>query len=194
MRRVSPVLLLAVTACAAGGGAWPSLARRPVEGPRPPLTAPRRCAVATGEASCAPGGGESVTAAGTPASPAPAVAAPPVAIDDISARLAVIDRDLGDTAARLATQKTATAAAVAAARGRAQTTPEWAKAELERTALDRIGNQIGDVRERLDGVAGTLAAASAGGADVSAPLLATGRLIARTTALTADYEAAAAAR
>lgn len=257
MRR--PLLaLLVLTACSGEGGAWPSLARRPIEGP-PPSAEPRRCAVATGPASCvqAPGaptvaqggagsGGAGMAGAGSvgagltgagpigtgpsgagstgaeatgvgsggagptlvgPAgvqsggSPAAATVGAggtlpptaPVAIDDIAGKLAVIDRDLTDAAARLAVQRSAAVAAAAAARGAGVATPAWAKAELERTALDRIGNQVGDLRERLDAIAGTLAAASVGGTDVAAPLLTTGRLIARATALTGEYEAAVAA-
>ena len=126
------------------------------------------------------------------ASPAPALV-PPVAIDDVAGKLAVIDRDLTDVAARLAEQRAATGAAVAAGRAAGTDSTAWAKAQLEVTALDRIDNQIGDIRDRLDAIAGTLAAASAGGSDVGAPLAATGRLIARATALHADYAGAAAA-
>ncbi len=186
MRRLSPVLLLVVTACAGGGGGWPSLARRSIEGPPPVLSETRKCAVATGAASC----GSPAIAVTTPA--VPQVPTPTVAIDDVSAKLAVIDRDLTDAAARLAAQR-AIATAAATARGTATNTPAWAKAQLELTALDRVGNQIGDIHERLDAIAGTLAAASAGGTDVAAPLLATGRLIARATVMQRDYETTAAA-
>ena len=109
------------------------------------------------------------------------------------AKLGVIDRDMTDAATRLTAQQTAATAAAAAARGTAVDSAAWGKAQLEITALDRIGNQIDDLRGRLDAVAGTLAAASAGGSDVAAPLTATGRLIARATTLQAAYAAAAAA-
>ena len=184
MRRLSISLLLAVTACA-GGGAWPSLARRPIEGP--PLAVPAgRCAAAV-PPTCGPAVAPAVAAV-TPPSPVA-----PVAIDDIAARLTVIDRDLTDAAARLAEQRSKATAAGNAARGTATGSEAWTRAQLELTALDRIGNQIGDLRERIDAVAGTLAAASAGGSDVAAPLAATGRLEARAMALQADYTAAAAA-
>jgi hypothetical protein len=186
MRRLSLVLLLAVTACAGGGGGWPTLARRPIEGPPPVLSETRKCAIATGTASC----GAPVAVVTAPI--VPQLPTAPVAIDDVAAKLAVIDRDLTDAAARLAAQRTA-ATAAATARGTPTDTPAWAKAQLELTALDRVGNQIGDIRERLDAIAGTLAAASAGGTDVAAPLLATGRLIARATAMQGDYDTTAAA-
>ncbi len=186
MRRFSPALLLVATACAGDGGGWPTLARRAIEGPPPVLSETRKCAAATGTASCGPAA-TVVTPPTVPEAPAP-----PVAIDTVAAKLAVIDRDLTDAAARLAAQRTA-ATAAATARGTATDTPAWAKAQLELTALDRVGNQIGDIRERLDAVAGTLAAASAGGTDVAAPLLATGRLIARATAMQGDYDTTAAA-
>lgn len=184
MRLLPIVVLLVVTACARGGG-WPSLARRPIEG-LPVPAAPGRSCAAGPTPSCGP-----TTPIATPGVPPPPTA--PVAIDDVPAKLAVIDRDLTDAATRLAAQRTAAAAAATAARGAATGSAAWTTAQLELTALDRIGNQIGDLRERLDKVAGTLAAASAGGGDVAVPLGATGRLIARATALQADYDTAAAA-
>ncbi len=185
MRLRSLILLLAVTACANGGG-WPTLARRPIEGPPPTLSETRKCTVAVGAASC----GAPLAAVTTPIAPQAATAS--VAIDDVAAKLAVVDRDLTDAAERLAAQRTA-ATAAATARGTATDTPAWAKAQLELTALDRVGNQIGDIHERLDAIAGTLAAANAGGTDVAAPLLATGRLIARAKAMQDDYDTTAAA-
>lgn len=191
MRRLSIFILLAMTACAGCGGGWPSLARRPIEGPAPATAEPRKCAVATGPASCLPAIPAAVAAQSTPPPPPPPTS--PVAIDDVPATLAVIDRDLTDAAARLTEQRTKATAAATAARGGATGSPAWTTAQLELTALDRIGNQVGDLRERLDKVAGTLAAASAGGSDVTVPLAATGRLIARVSALQADYDGAAAA-
>ena len=130
-------------------------------------------------------------AAGNAAPPRADSASP--AVGDVPAQLALVERDLADAAARLAAQRDRASAAVAAARGVPEGSEAWARAETERTALDRVGNQIGDIRARLDGIAGSLAAASAAGTDVAAPLAAAGRLIARATALQADYDAAAAA-
>ncbi len=118
----------------------------------------------------------------------------PVAIDDVPTRLAVIGRDVGDAATRLAAQRTQTTTATAAARGALPASAAWTRAQIEQTALNRIGNQLADLRTRLDTVAGTLAAASAGGTDVGMPLAATGRLIARLTTLQADYNAGSTAR
>ncbi len=145
-------------------------------------------ALRSAQPSCAP----TVAAAEPAATPPVAAAAPPVAIDDIASRLAVIDRDLTDAAARLAAQRTAATAATAKARAAKADSEARTQAEVERTALDRVGNQISDIRDRLDAIAGTLAAASAGGGDITAPFATTGRLIARATALQADYTAAAA--
>lgn len=187
MRRLSLSLVIVLTACSGGGGSWPTLARRPIEGPPLATAAPRRCAAAPGPASCLPASTSSTV--GGPAAPLPPSA--PVAIDDVAAKLTVIDRDLTDAAVRLTAQR-ATATAANAARGRRTDGDAWAKAQVELTALDRVGNQVVDIRDRLDAIAGTLAAANAGGADVAAPLITTGRLIARATALTAEYDTAAA--
>ena len=184
MRRLPLLALLSITACAGGGGTWPTLAHRPIEGPTTSV-GPRRCALAT-PPSCLPP--EPIAVA--PSTEAPM---PPVAIDDLPAKLAVIDRDLNDAAARLAAQRDKTVAAATAARGSPPQSDIWAKAETERTALDRIGNQVGDIRDRLNAVAGTLAAAGVGGTDVAAPMATTGRLIARTNVLQIDYESAVAA-
>ena len=186
MRRLCCSLLILVTACAGRGGAWPSLARRPIEGPAASVTGNGKCASAV-QPSCAP------QVAAIEAPPATATPTAPVAIDDVAARLAVIDRDLTDAAARLTAQRTTAAAAATVARGAKPDSDAWSKAQIETTALDRIGNQVGDIRSRLDAIAGTLAAANAGGTDVAALLVNTGRLIARTIALQADYDKAAAA-
>ena len=163
---------------------------RPIEGPAPATALTGRCATTNGPPSCLP-----VTSAiAVPPAPAtPTLPTPPVATEDIAARLTVIDRDLGDAATRLAAQRTAATSAAATARGTATNSEAWAKAQLELTAFNRVGNQLGDIRVRLDAIAGTLAAANAGGTDVAAALTATGRLIARTMALQADYDSAAAA-
>lgn len=121
-----------------------------------------------------------------------AVAAPAVAIDDVPTRLDTIAGDLADLTSRLAQQRSATDAAVAAARG-AKSDGAWSRAQLELSRYQRAGGAIGDARGRLEAVAGTLAAAAAGGADVTALLKATGRLIARTVALGADFDQAYAA-
>lgn len=184
-------LLILVTACAVRGEAWPSLAARPIEGPASAGTG--RCAAAkpTCAAPLAATGASPAAAAGTLA----AVPTVSVATDDVdvAARLVVIDRDLTDAAVRLTTQRAMATTAAAAANGAKPDSEAWSKAQIELSALDRIGNQIGDIRGRLDAIAGTLAAASAGGTDVAAPLVHTGRLIARTIALQADYNTAAAA-
>ncbi len=177
--RASPAFSCRLAACSGGGGSWPSLARRPIEGPAPATAAVRRCAAAIAP-TCGP-----AVAAVAPAAPAvasPAVASPVVAsgrddipavsIADVTGQLAVAGRDLDDAATRLGSQREAAARAVLAARGTAEGSEAWARAETETTALDRIGNQIGDIRGRLDGIAGTLAAASATGTDVAAPLAA----------------------
>ena len=188
MRRQSILLLLLVTGCASHDGVWPSLAPRPIEGPLPVATG--RCAER--QPSCA--SSAAVTASPSElAGAAPVANSPPVAIDDITARLAVIDRDLTEATARLTTQRTAGAAAKARARAAKADSDAQARAEVERTALDRIGNQIDAIRGRLDAIAGTLAAASAGGTDVGMSLTATGRLIARATAVQTEYSTAAAA-
>ncbi len=209
-------LVLLLAACSSGGGSWPSLARRPIEGPAPLAQGLRRCAAAAVptcgpalpaspavSASTAPpavvagAGDRGSTPTGSPAvagtadqGGAPAV--PPVPIDDAVAQLTLADRDLGDAATRLAAQRTTATHAVAAGRAAGAGSAAWAQAQVETTALDRIGNQIADIRTRLDGIAGTLAAASVAGTEVAAPLAATGKLIARATALQRAYETAAA--
>ena len=186
-------LLLVVAACGDRGGVWPTLARRPIEGPLPAAVALPRCAAA----SCGDAYGSAAAAPAVVPSDVAALGADPsvaVEIADIPARLTVIDRDLRDASERLTAQNTATAAAVAAARGAKADSSAASQAEIERTALDRIGNQVGEIRARLDAIAGTLAAASVGGTDVAAPLATTGRLIVRAIALQKASDTAAAGR
>ena len=166
MRVLLILLVLAIGGCAGSGGTWPSLARRPIEGPaagasRPPVIA-------------------------TAIAPAIALAPPlPPAISDARARVATIDRDLADLASRVATQTAASATAAAAARGQTEG-DAWAKAQLEATRLERLGTQAGDLRDRLDTIAGTLAETAAAGVDVSAILQTTGRAIERARKLEAQ--------
>ncbi|MGI4880412.1 MAG: hypothetical protein ACRYG4_23340, partial [Janthinobacterium lividum] len=70
---------------------------------------------------------------------------------------------------------------------------QWAKAQLELTRLERLGSQLGDLREKLDAIAGKLAAAAGDGADVTMPLKATGGVIGRVDVLQAEFDAGYAA-
>ncbi len=193
-------LILFLAACSGGGGSWPSLARRPIEGPLPASPVPRRCAAAV-VPTCGPAPASAPAVVATPPQPAsgtaaaakPVEPAPPVALGDTVTQLDLIERDLSDAATRLAAQRTTASQAAAAARAAGEGSAAWAQAQVETTALERIGNQIGDIRARLDAIAGTLAAAGAGGTDTAMPLAATGRLITRATALQRDYDSAAAA-
>lgn len=166
-------LALVATGCAGKDGTWPSLARRPIEGPRPST------------AVAAP-------AAAAPATPVQPVA-PPAAIGDVSAQLATIDRDAENLGTRIGEQRTAVTDAARVSKGTKADSEQWAKAQLELTRLERLGSQIGDLRDKLDGIAGKLAAAAGGGADVIAPLKATGVAIGRVDALQADFDAGYAA-
>jgi len=183
VRRLCSLMMFALAGCVAGNDPFPTLARRPVEGPPPASSVPRRCAAAV-IPTCAP-----APAASTPLPPAVASAVP---VDDIPARLAVLDRDLGDAGSRLDRQATVTQAAARAA-GTTTEGPLWSTAQIEMSALDRIGSQIGDLHDRLDAVAGTLAEASAGGTSVAGLLDQTGRMLARAAALQAKYTAKRAA-
>ncbi|WP_419815674.1 hypothetical protein [Glacieibacterium sp.] len=153
----SILLVLLLSACApTTAGPWPSLARRP---------------------------GEAAPLVPRPAAP-PAVAASaaaPADTGDASARLSSIERDITSYEARLKTQLATTAAAVAK-RGAARTGDDAAAAEVEATRLERLGGQAGDLRERLNALAGDLARR---GAD-PALLARTGKAIDRIEALRAE--------
>jgi len=170
-------LVFLATGCAGNGGSWPSLARRPIEGMRVPPTA------------------KAVSAPVTPVTPvtlptAATVPAPlPPALGDVPAQLATIDRDAAHLGTRIGDQRGAAADAATAAKGSKADSEAWAKAQLELTRLERLGNQVGDLRGRLDAIAGELAAAAAGGSDVAVPLKATGAVIGRIDAIQAEFEA-----
>ena len=66
----------------------------------------------------------------------------------------------------------------------------WSTAQLELTRLNQLGNQIDDMRVRLDRIAGDLAVAANGGADARVAIAATGAMIARVQALGAQHVAA----
>lgn len=162
------LLVLAVAGCAGKDGSWPSLARRPIEGPRPSVVV------------------ANVTPAAAPVAP-PAVLPP--AIGDVAARVATIDRDAANLGTRIAEQRGVAADAAVAAKGSKPDGEAGAKAQLELTRLERLGNQVPDLRGKLDEIAGQLAAAAAGGTDVAVPLKATGAAIGRVDALQAEYDA-----
>ncbi len=165
MRKSVLLLLLLVAGCAGKDGTWPSLARRPIEGPRP----------------------GAVAAVAAPPVQAPVV---PAAIGDVPAQLATIDRDAANLDTRITEQRAATAASAAAARGTRPDSEARAKAQLDLTRLERLGSQLGDLRGRLDGIAGKLAATAEGGTDVVAPLKSTGASIIRLDAQIAEFDAA----
>ncbi|UAJ10452.1 hypothetical protein [Polymorphobacter megasporae] len=176
MRAFLLLLAFVATGCAGKDGTWPSLARRPIEGSRPSAAA-----VGTPVATAAV-----VTA---PAAVPPPATGAGAAIGDVPAQLATIDRDAENLGTRIGEQRAATAEAAKSAKGTKADSEEWAKAQLELTRLERLGNQLGDLRGKLDGIAGKLAAAAGGGADVAAPLKATGAVIGRVDALQAEYDA-----
>lgn len=158
MTRLLPLLLLAATGCAAtADGQWPSLARRP------------------GEIESGTRAAEPAQASTSP--PAPAGDPAPVAV--AAGRTADAAREFGEVDARWQRQRAATEAAVTAARGAAPSSAAWAKAQLELTRLERIGAEIGELRDRTDAIAGDLAQAATQGSDVAAALQATGALILR---------------
>ena len=166
MKRAGLLLLLSVAACAPGAGEeWPSLALRPGEA---------QTLVARPTAGLADGA-------------SPATPVPPPALRDAAARLATLDRDTAAYDKRLRAQLAATAAARAARDGDAATT-----AELERTRLDRLGAQAGDLRDRYDALAGDLARQAAAGGDVGELLAGIGRGIDRVEALRTEQMRAAA--
>lgn len=161
-------LALVLSGCAtAPGGDWPSLAQRPGE------------TTAGALAAQAPAAGTS-----TPA-PAPSVNSAVVAI--ANTRLGEVERDLVTVTKRWQQQRGATQAAVSAARGSKPSSEPWSKAQLELSRMEKIGAELSELRERLDAIAGDLAAGAAGGSDVSTPLTATGRLIDRVEALRAEH-------
>lgn len=178
MRRIAPLACLLVVACAAGDGTWPTLARRPGEVtpmvPRPASGTPRPV--------------EPVAADALPAAVTPRPA--PVVIDDVTAQLNTLARDLDDVASRLKQQRSALETATARARNAAADSEARGTVEVETTRLERIGGQVADLRDRLDAIAGTLADAAAGGTDVTTQIKAAGGLIARTRGLAADVKAA----
>jgi hypothetical protein len=162
MHRLIFLALIALAACAQSKGNWPSLAPRAIES-APPIT---------------------LAAAATTS------AVPPAPVLDAGGRLAVVGRDLDALEKRWQGQAKTTAAAVTAAKGAATSSDVWSTAQLELTALDQLGNQIGDLRVRLDAIAGSLALSAANGADVSATLKATGAMIARVDALRIQHSQA----
>ena len=181
------LVAIALVGCRSADGTWPSLARRAGE----PGTAVAGCA--TPAAGCAAAATPEPPAAPPLAPAATAPAAPSPALDDIPARLDTIARDLADLTSRLAQQRSATDAAVAKAREARSDNAAWSQAQLELSRYQRAGSAVGDVRQRLEAVAGTLAAAAADGADVTALLKATGSLIARTAAAGTEFDTAYAA-
>ncbi len=165
MRILTLALLIPLTACAAGKD-WPSLARRPGESaPLPTIGAP-----------------EAPVAANMSDSASPVIAG----------RIAEAARDLSAVAKRWDQQQTATAAAVAAARGAPDSSEVAVKAQLEISRLERIGAQIGDLRARLDAIGGDLALAAADGRDPKVALRDVGELIGKVEALRREHLAAAA--
>lgn len=155
------ILLLLLGGCASPGeGDWPSLATRPGE-VQPLVQRP------------------AVTAAAAPAAAVPRSAA----TSDAEARLSSLDRDITALGARIAAQRTASAAAAAAARGQAAASEATATAEVEATRAARLLSQAGDLRDRLDALAGDLARRGAAGEDVSATLARLGAAIDRVEGL-----------
>jgi hypothetical protein len=165
-----PLLLLLLTACAAASDKnWPSLARRPAE------------AIATGLTNA-------------PAQVPPTAETPPSPPSTIAtARLLQVERDLGSLESRYAKQYAAAETAVKAARGAARNSDAWSGAQVEMSRLGKLGAQADAARERLDGIAGDLAEAAAGGANVASPLAEAGRLIQRAQALRSRHAEAARA-
>ena len=169
MPRALLLATLVIAACAGPGGRWPSLGKRPIE----TMPFPAEAAAAVPPPVAAPAGG-------------------PRDVGDVALRVAAIAREGDDLAGRIADQTAITRAAVAA-RGRRRDGEAWAKAELETSRLERLGNEAGDLRGRLDGITGDLAAAAASGTDVTLVLKAAGAAIIRATALQAQVTAALAA-
>lgn len=158
MRR-SLILLSMLAGCASPGeGRWPSLATRPGE-VQPLVQRP------------------AVTVAAARTAPAPRS----TATNDAEARLSSLERDVTALTARIATQRTASAAA---ARQGANDEAN-AAAEVEATRAARLASQAGDLRDRLDALAGDLARRAAAGEDVAALLTRLGSAIDRVEDLRA---------
>ena len=113
---------------------------------------------------------------------------------DADARLSSVERDVSAFAARLAPQLAATAKAATAGRGAAQDSDAGSTAQLEISRLDRLGGQAGDLRDRLNSLAGDLARRGAPGTAFAR----IGAAIERVEALRAEqakaYAAASASR
>ncbi len=167
----APLACLLLLACTGAGGNWPSLARRPAE------------KIAAG-LPATPDAGSAPTSAAT--------AAPSSTITIAAARIADADKDLTVIEARWKRQQAATEAAVVTGRSAARDSDAWSAAQLELSRFGKIGAQASDARERLNAIAGDLSKAAAEGAEVSASLAATGKLIARADALIEAHGKAAA--
>lgn len=187
--------LVLLPACATKGD-WPTLAQRPGEesGAKsldlpPPDTAGAEQASGVEVALREPaaGSGASADAAGSPPSPAAGAAAIVAA-----AKLSELRSDIESVDERWKRQKAAVDTASAKVGGRTEGSA-WADAQLELSRLDRIGEQISDLRVRLDRVAGDLALASAQGQTVAPALAAAGRAIERVEALRTRHADAFAA-
>lgn len=171
MMRLLPLLLLAVTGCAAtADGEWPSLARRPGE-----IEAGTRAAA------------ETPPEAATPVTAAPAPAGDNAAVVTAAARIADIAREFTELEGRWARQRTATDTALTAAKSAAPSTPAWSRAQLELTRLERLGATMAELGDRANGIAGDLAQAAAAGSEVKAALDSAGVLIGRIEAARADH-------
>jgi hypothetical protein len=165
MRIPFVALLMLLPACTAGSD-WPSLARRPGESaPLPSATAPDAAVAASNAAS---GGVSSV----------------------IAGRMVEASREIAAVAKRWQRQQAATASAVAAAQGAADSSEGAVKAQLELSRLDRIGAQISDLRTRLDAIGGDMALTAADGQETGAALRELGGLIGTVEALRTDHLAA----
>lgn len=159
--RISLVGLALLSGCAGAmpEGRWPSLARRPGE-------------MVQTAAAAAPVEPPAATVAAVSAAAGP--------------QLATIERDLAALDKRWRAQAVTTRGAVAAARGAAAESERWSDAQVELSRLEQIGAQLGDMRSRLDGVAGDLAA-SDGSAE---SLRRVGALITRLEGLRAEHRTA----
>ena len=182
-----------ITACAGTGGAWPSLAPRPIEkavsggaispttialATPAPLQLPSRPSLPLSQPL------PSLLTQTVPQQPfVSPLSSPDIA--DVAARLSTIERDRIDLAARVAAQLAETRSAVAA-RGTKIEGDAWSKAQLEVTRLERLGSQATDLHDRLDMIAGTLAEVAASGVEVTGLLKATGQAIGRVRALDAE--------
>ena len=116
-------------------------------------------------------------------------AAPAVDAAAVAARLAEEIRDFQAAQTTWSSQRTATEAAVNAARTAAPASEAWATAQLELTRLNQAAARFDQIRERVALLTGDLARLAAGGADVSAPLAEAGRLLARIDESAATHQA-----